>query len=133
MSTIRVTMFALLLAAVSARAADPVDPEPPAITPGKADVRGEVKTVSALKSRLYLGRLMIDGKKEKDTSHEKASVLVLAAAKVYFWKGGKKVEATFADVKVGCKVQCVFTGPVAESFPVQGRTTELIIIESPKK
>ena len=37
------------------------------------------------------------------------------------------------DIKAGSKVQCVFTGPVAESYPVQAKASEVLILEDPKK
>ena len=56
-----------------------------------------------------------------------------STTKFYKWVGGKKKDAKFADVKEGCKVQCVFDGKVLTSYPVQAAATELIILEEPKK
>jgi hypothetical protein len=133
MSLIR-TMALLGLAAFTMAAdKDGADPEPPPSTPGKADIRGMVTAIAPLGSKLYLGRLTVEGKKEKDTVHEKASVLVRRAAKVYLWKGGKKVDATFDDIKVGCKIQCTFIGTAAGTTPPTGRAVEVIILGPAKK
>ncbi len=123
--------LALVAVIASLLGADKVEPDP--VKPPKADIRGEVKSVAAVDAKAFIGRMMIDGKKEADTMYDKASVTVLRGAKIKKWVGGKAAEAKFEDIKVGCKIQCVFTGPVAESYPVQARTMEVLILESPKK
>ncbi len=125
----RVALFA---AAAFVTGADKADPEPPKTAPPKADIRGVVKLVAPLKSKAYLGRVTIEGKKEDDTKRDKAAVMVAAAAKVYKWVGGKKVEARFEDIKPGCKVQCDFTAGPATSVALM-RTSEILILESPKE
>ena len=129
-------MSYLLLAAL-VLGADKAEPSPePDSPPPKADVRGEVKSIPPppVKSRLYLGRLLVEVKKEKDTTHDKAIVLVLNAAKVYRWKAGKKVEAKYEDIVVGCKIQAVFDGPAGgKGAVVSGRATEVLILSTPKK
>jgi hypothetical protein len=57
----------------------------------------------------------------------------MAGAKIEKWVGGKRVKATFADIKVGSVVQCVFTGGVDASLPVQALGKEVLILEAPKK
>jgi hypothetical protein len=105
-----------------------VRPQP--LNPGKADVRGILTKITPIEDRPFLGRLMIEGTKEEDTAHATASVLVVKPANVYFWKDGTKVEATFDDIKVGCKVQCVFAAHATASVPPSGRTAEVLILES---
>src|SRR4051812_8258549 len=58
--------------------------EPDSPKPGKADVRGIVTRITPINDRPFLGRLLIEGKKEEDTTHAKASVLVVKPAQVYF-------------------------------------------------
>jgi len=123
--------IALLASLAFVMGADKAEPEP--AKPPKADVRGEVTSVSAVNGRATIGNMLIEGAKEKDTTHDKASVSVERGAKFFKWSGGKKVAAKFEDVKVGCKVQCDFNGPVRESYPVQAGTREVLILESPKK
>lgn len=125
--------IALVSVVVVLTGADKAEPEPRPVKPPKADVRGTVKSVSALRARGLIGRMLIEGKKEADTGHDKASVTILAGATIEKWVGGKKVKAKFDDIKPGCVVQCVFTGPVAESYPVQARTKEVLILGTPKK
>jgi hypothetical protein len=125
-----VSLFVVALALV---AADKTEPEPKKVAPPKADVRGEVTKVVGLRAKDRVGNVLVEGAKEKDTQYDKASVTLSSTTKFYKWVDGKKKDAKFADVKEGCKVQCVFTGPVAESYPVQATASELIILEEPKK
>jgi hypothetical protein len=53
-------------------------------------------------------------------------------AKVYKWVNGKKTAATSADIKVGSKVQCVFTGPINTTNPIQASASEVIILQERK-
>jgi beta-N-acetylhexosaminidase len=123
-----IVAFAVVVCLMGADRAEPEPAKPP-----KADVRGEVKNVAAVDAKAFIGRMLVEGKKEADTGHDKASVTILRGAKIQKWVGGKAVDAKFEDIKPGCKVQCVFTGPVAESYPVQARTKEILILECPKK
>ena len=114
------------------------DPEPePKTKPPKADVRGKIQS-SILNPRGKVkvgttGMILVEGTKEKDTQHDKASVRLTKATKVYRWVDGKKKEAKLEDLKKGATVQADFTGPVAESYPVQATAKEVLILESPKE
>ncbi len=108
----------------------PLFPDPePKTPPPKADVRGKIMEIE---TRQGIGRLLIEGKAEKDTQHDKASVRVLATTKIYFWVDGKKKEAKADDLKKGAIVQAVFKGPVAESYPVQATAGEILILQPAK-
>src|SRR5262245_28788488 len=128
---LRASLLVAALAAILIAAEDRAEPEKKA--PPKADVRGEVKKVTALRARGLVGNILVEGTKEKDTQHDKASVTLTSDTKFYRWADGKKKDAKFSDLKVGTKVQCVFTGPVAESSPVQAKASEVIILADPKK
>jgi beta-N-acetylhexosaminidase len=117
-----------VLAVVVLLGADRADPEP-ATKPPRADVRGKVTQVTALRARGLVGSLLVVGVKEKDTSHDRASVRLTSETKFHRWAAGKKQAAKFTDIKVGVKVQCVFIGPVAESYPVQARASEVLILD----
>jgi hypothetical protein len=106
------------------------EPEPKPVAPPKADIRGKAERVTALKGEQ--GSLHIVGTKEKDTQYDQAVVTVPATAKVYRWKGGKKVDAKFADIKKGDLVQASFTGDIRESFPIQATATEVVILPATK-
>jgi hypothetical protein len=95
--------------------------------PPKADVRGKVDRIT-LKDKKIVG-FFVDGKSEKDTQYDKASVTLRPKAKIYKWVKGKKEEAKLEDIKKGAIVQCVFEGAVRESFPVQADAIEVLILE----
>ena len=42
--------------------------------------------------------------------------------------GNAMMEVTFADLTVGQTVEAWFTGPVAESYPVQVKTSQIVIV-----
>ena len=126
-------MSQLMWAAFLIWGADKAEPEPKPVAPPKADIRGTVSEVSGLKARGLIGRMLVEGKKEKDTQYDKASVTLPMGVKIHKWQGGKKVEVAFKDIVPGCVVQCVFDGPVAESYPVQARASEVLILSFPKK
>jgi hypothetical protein len=109
-----------------------VNPEP-AKAPPKADVRGKVTTLVGLRAKGLVGRIRVEGVKEKDTRYSAAVVTIPSEAKIYLWVDGKKKDAKFADVKRDAKVQCVFTGAVKQSSPVQATAGEVLILEQPTK
>jgi len=126
---------ACLMVALMLAANDP-DPEPPEKAPPRADVRGEVKSVIQKATKLKpvgVLRVEVEGVKEKDTQYDKAVAVVRSTAKVYKWVNGKKKDASLEDIKVGSKVQCLFKGPVADSYPVQGEASEVLILPAAKK
>jgi beta-N-acetylhexosaminidase len=90
------------------------------------DVRGEI-------TELVLGndnkpvRIMVEGDLEEDVPYDKASVSIDKKTKVYMKDDGKKLEA--ADLKKGMKVEAIFEGPVAESYPIQAKAREIRVLE----
>jgi hypothetical protein len=115
----------LVLAVVALAGADAAPP--------KADVRGKVTKAGALRAKGLVGFILVEGVKEKDTKYDKARVTIPSTAKIYRWIDGKKQDAKFSDIKRDARVQCVFTGAVKESDPVQARASEVLILEVPAK
>jgi hypothetical protein len=105
--------------------------------PEKADIRGLIANVSPsdddVKKKGFLGRLRVEGAKEKTTNYDKATVLITNKTKILKQDGKERKEAKFEDLKKGCKVQIDFTGaPVAQSYPVQATAETVVILEEPK-
>src|SRR5215207_6482255 len=123
---IKALLAVAALAMVGLVWADKSEPEPAKKAPPKADIRGKVSGVAALRARGLVGRMSVDGKKEKDTEYDRASVTLTSTTKFYKWVGGKKKDAKFGDIKKGSVVQCNFVGPVAESYPVQAKAGEVL-------
>lgn len=70
---------------------------------------------------------------EADPSHpsigDKASVAVTSSTEVRRETQGGVVAATLRDLVPGLRVQIWFDGPVATSYPVQGRAQALVILK----
>jgi hypothetical protein len=94
------------------------------------DVRGKITSISVSPTNPALGTILIEGKVEKDTNVDKASARVTADTSIFRIEDGKKVAGKFSDLKVGQTVEASFTGAVSESYPVQGTSTEIVILRT---
>lgn len=69
---------------------------------------------------------------ESDPSHpsigDKASVAVTNGTRITRRAPGGEVAATFRDLVPGLQVEVWFDGPVAMSYPVQGKAQALVIV-----
>lgn len=96
-----------------------------------ADIRGQITDIFIMESEEgggMLGSILIEGSLEEDTEFDRASVTLMADTRIYEQLGEEVVEAAFSDLQVGQRVQAVFTGPVAESYPVQATAAEILIL-----
>jgi len=103
-----------------------------ALSAGQIDVRGTITHLSRTEGEdrdKVLGRVFIEGAKEPDTQYEKASVMIRAETKLFVKRGKERKSTEFATLKEGQKVEASFSGPVAESYPVQATAAEITIIE----
>jgi hypothetical protein len=101
--------------------------------PGRSgvDIRGYITSISAMESASSgrLGSILIEGEFEQDTEFDKASVTVTDETRILRQIDGDTEEAAFSDLRVGQRVQAIFTGAVAESYPVQAYAVEITILE----
>ncbi len=122
-NTRRFTLLALCLGFLTADAADAA----------KVDIRGTITRLNpgddATRKEGILGYLLVEGQKEKDTEHDKARIRVTDKTKIERLVEGARKPAEFKDLKRGMKVQATFTGPVAESYPVQAAAGTILILE----
>lgn len=69
---------------------------------------------------------------ESDPSHpsigDKASVAVTSSTRITRRSPSGEVAATFRDLVPGLRVEVWFDGPVATSYPVQGKAQALVIV-----
>lgn len=84
----------------------------------KIGIRGIITTVS-VNEKEEVTNILVERKVESDTSFDKASVFITKDTKVN----------SPEKLKKGMKVEVIFTGPVAESYPVQGRAKVITVIE----
>jgi len=127
----RIPVKALLLAlgaalaiALLAGCTNDGDAAPATIGP---DIRGAITSISD-GSGDVIGSVRIEGVIEEATSYDKAVVRVESDTRIYRQVGNAMMEATFADLAVGQTVVAWFTGPVAESYPVQVKAAQIVIV-----
>jgi beta-N-acetylhexosaminidase len=98
----------------------------------EADIRGSITSIyKATEDSTgdVIGSILIEGNIEKDTEYDKASVTITKETRIFESKSGKLIKANFDSLKPNQRVQALFTGPVAESYPVQVRAKEVVILE----
>lgn len=61
---------------------------------------------------------------------EKAYVEITADTRIFIRRGNDEVSATYDDLEVGQRVEARFSGPVAESYPVQATAASVEILEA---
>jgi len=90
----------------------------------KASIRGYVTEIIISESG---ANILVEGKIEEDTEFDKASVSINSDTVIK--KDGIKGKLNVSDIKRGDKVEVVFTGAVAESYPVQGTAKSIRILK----
>ncbi len=83
----------------------------------KIGIRGLITKVLTNDNKKVTG-ILVEGKVESDTVHDKATVSIVKSTKI-----------SANELKVGMKVEVVFDGPVMESYPVQGKAKTIKVIE----
>lgn len=96
------------------------------ITEEKLSIRGEITNVS-LDDNGKITTILVEGKLEQDTQHDKASVFIGEKTKIY--DNDTKEELERNALKKGTKVEIIFKGPVRESYPVQADAKIIRITE----
>ncbi len=95
-------------------------------TEEKTDIRGQITKVLTDENKAVTG-IMVEGKVESDTVHDKAMVRMNKGTKITARDTGEKLSAN--DLKEGIKVEVVFDGPILESYPVQANAKSVKVIE----
>jgi heat shock protein HslJ len=73
--------------------------------------------------------IFITGPREADTQNEEAMFFVTATTQLFKLEGGKRVVATFADLKVGQRAEASYVpGPMIMIYPPQGAASEIVIL-----
>lgn len=98
-------------------------PTPPSESPS---IRGEVTSAELdADAEGDAGSILVEGEIEEDTSFDKASVRITQDTQVFAEDG---TLAAAGDISVGQRVEVWFTGPVAESYPVQATASDVRIL-----
>ena len=95
---------------------------------GGVDIHGTVTDVqrTATPGGEVLATVRVEGSKDANTQYDKASIRITRATRLSV--EGSDRGATLDDLAVGAVVEARFTGPVAESYPVQATAEEVVII-----
>jgi hypothetical protein len=75
-----------------------------------------------------VGSVLIEGVVEADTVYDRASVAVTHQTQIFDQTTVERRAVTFDALQHGQRVQVLFSGPVAESYPVQATAAEIIIL-----
>jgi len=124
------TIFVLvLLTQSSCRGSTSTTPTPTETTPKLSQqnphIRGVIQEIYS-QNEIVSG-FFVEGKKESDTSYDKAHVGIDQNTQVFKKQGDKYVIATVSDLQVGQNVEILFIGPIQTSYPVQARALEIVI------
>jgi hypothetical protein len=65
----------------------------------------------------FLGHILIEGAKEKDTKVGRANVKVTTQTKLFIEQNRERKPVAFDNLKEGQQVEAPFTGPVMEMLP----------------
>jgi beta-N-acetylhexosaminidase len=98
----------------------------------ETDIRGRITNIyksTEDSTGDIMGSILVEGNIEKDTEYDKASVTITKETRIFESKNGKLIKVSFDSLKPNQRVQALFTGPVAESYPVQVRAKEVVILE----
>ncbi len=97
-------------------------------SPSDPHIRGVITSISD-GSGDVVGSVRIEGDIAQDTTYDKAVVRVEGDTLLFRQAGNAMMEVTFADLTVGQTVEAWFTGPVAESYPVQVKASQIVIVD----
>lgn len=92
----------------------------------KVSIRGQITKVLLDENQKVTG-ILVEGKLESDTSFDKASVRIEKNTKIY--RGSPEQKLSAGDLKEGMKVEAIFEGEVAESYPIQARAKTIRVME----
>lgn len=97
-------------------------------TPNPA-IRGSITSRNAGSGGDRVGSILVEGQIEQDTSFDKASIAITGETNIFEQVGQERRPATFEALQVGRQVEAWFTGPVAESYPVQATASNIVILK----
>lgn len=79
------------------------------------DIVGEITNITYVNNSLV--GILVEGKKEENTNFDKAYIKIDKNTKIKYKVNNETIKPK--DLKKGMKVEVIFEGPVAESYPVQ--------------
>lgn len=95
----------------------------------KVDIRGEITEINTSSDNKIVS-IMVEGELEEDTSFDKASIRIDKNTKIYM--ANTKAKVSTDELEEGLKIEAIFDGPIAESYPVQAKAKIIRILEQDK-
>jgi hypothetical protein len=92
------------------------------------DIRGVVTSLARGGRSGAAATLRIAGSKQADTRYDKAVVTLTAETRIYQKEPYGRGLVPLESLRLGDKVEVRFAGPAAESYPVQARAAEILIL-----
>ena len=115
----------VVLAACGSSDAQPGQP------PAAPDIRGTISSLqlaAAGAQQDSLGSMLIEGPIADGTRFDKASVRITKETRIWEQQGAERRSSSTDALTAGQRVEARFTGPVAESYPVQATASEIVIL-----
>ncbi|PKQ19619.1 MAG: hypothetical protein CVT66_09235 [Actinobacteria bacterium HGW-Actinobacteria-6] len=112
-------LTAALIALLTLAACSPAPPKE------AASISGVITTVTP--GYGTLGSILVEGPAGSTSAYDKASVSITASTTLLRKTTDGYEGTSFADLDVGMSVDVWFTGPVAESYPVQATASALVV------
>ncbi len=91
------------------------------------DLRGTI--VEVYVEGLDVKGLYIEGKKEADTSYDRARVGVTGETRIFTKQQGEYVAVASTELRVGQVVEVLFTGPILTSDPIQANAQVIAVVK----
>ncbi len=97
------------------------------------DIRGTITSLdrdpeTPRTGQTVLAVIRVEGVVEEDTRYDKASISITDQTLIFEQKGEVQKPLPLNALQKGQRVQAKFTGPVAESYPVQATASQIVIL-----
>lgn len=100
------------------------------------DIRGEITDLGIAGRRSQdmgiLGAILVEGEIKEDTLYDKAGITINDQTRIVMVQKEMRWQVAFDVLQVGQQVEVRFSGPVAESYPVQATAAEIAILAAPQ-
>lgn len=95
----------------------------PAIT-----IKGNLSEVRTAEGEGILGVIRVEGEKIEGNEYGRADLRITTDTRIFESKDGELVPVDFAALEFGQFVEAKMVGPIAESWPVQAKAGEVVIL-----
>ena len=97
------------------------------VTGEEADFTGFITEIHPIEKKDTLGQILVESQAEKLV--DKYMVTIKDETLIFKQEGEERSQVTFEALETKQQVQIWFSGPIMESFPMQGTAQQVVIIE----